>query len=75
VKKVAAEEALLPQDIRQQYERMTKAMGADALASVEGKNCTACYTEMTTQLSHNLQMQQVVVCRSCGRYLYLKDDN
>jgi uncharacterized protein len=71
--KVAEEEAKLPQDIRIQYERVIKSMGADALAAVEGQTCTYCYTEITTQLAHNLHRQQVVVCTSCGRYLYLKD--
>jgi predicted nucleic acid-binding Zn-ribbon protein len=72
-KKVADEEVKLPPDIRVQYERVIKSMGADALAGVDGRICTACYTEITAQLAHNLHMEQVVVCRSCGRYLYLKD--
>ena len=72
-KKVADEEVKLPPDIRVQYERVIKSMGADALAAVEGRICMSCHTEITAQLAHNLQMEQVVVCRSCGRYLYLQD--
>jgi len=72
-KKVADEEIKLPGDIRVQYERVIKSMGADALAGVDGRICTACYTEITAQLAHNLHMEQIVVCRSCGRYLYLKN--
>jgi uncharacterized protein len=75
LQQIAATEANLPKDIRTQYERVVKAMGADAMAAVEGRNCTACYTEITAQLAHNLQMEQVVMCRSCGRYLYLKDNS
>jgi uncharacterized protein len=72
-KKVAEQEANLPKDIRIQYERNIKSMGASALAAVEGRTCTSCYTEITEQLANNLHMEQVVVCRSCGRYLYLKE--
>jgi predicted nucleic acid-binding Zn-ribbon protein len=75
VRQIAEAEATLPSNIRQHYDRIIKAMGADALAAVEGKNCTACYTEITAQLAHNLQMQQFVMCRSCGRILYLKEEN
>ena len=71
--KVAAEEVKLPKDIRTQYERVIKTMGADALAAVEGRTCMSCHTEITEQLAHNLRMEQVVVCRSCGRYLYLQN--
>ena len=28
--------------------------------------------EITAQLGHNLLMQQFVMCRSCGRMLYMK---
>jgi predicted nucleic acid-binding Zn-ribbon protein len=72
MKEIAVEEAKLPNDTRQQYDRAVKAMGADALAAVEGKHCMACNTEITAQLAHNLQLGQFVVCRSCGRFLYLK---
>jgi len=70
---IGAEEAKLPSAIRPEYDRLIKAMGADALAAVEGKNCTACYTEMTVQLYHNVLKQQFVLCWNCGRVLYLKD--
>jgi len=72
-KQIAAEEAKLPPDVRQVYDRAVKAMGADAFASVENRICSACYTEITAQLGHNLLMQQFVMCRSCGRMLYTKD--
>jgi uncharacterized protein len=72
LKEIEEQERQLPPDISVQYERVVKAMGADSMASVEGRNCTACYTEITAQLYHNLLMKQVVLCRACGRYLYLK---
>jgi uncharacterized protein len=73
IQQIAAEEAKLSDDIRPQYQRLVKAMGADALASVEGKICAACYTELTTQLYHNVLKQQFVLCWNCGRVLYQKD--
>jgi uncharacterized protein len=73
-KLVADEEAKLPPEALAQYIRLVKAMGADALAAVEGKTCTACYTEMTTQYHHNVMLQQFVLCRNCGRVLYQKDE-
>jgi len=72
-KQIGAEEAKLPADIRQQYDREVKSKGADAFASVENRICSACYTEITAQLGHNLLMHQFVMCRSCGRMLYMKD--
>src|SRR5206468_9574684 len=72
-KQIAAEEAKLPPDVRQVYDRAVKAMGADAFAAVQDRICSSCYTEITAQLGHNLLMQQFVMCRSCGRMLYMKD--
>jgi uncharacterized protein len=73
IKQIEVEEAKLPEDIRPEYDRLIKAMGADALAGVEGKICAACYTELTTQLYHNVLKQQFVMCWNCGRVLYRKD--
>ena len=70
---VATAEVQLSPDIRQQYDRLIKAMGADTFAAVENRICQACNTEVTAQLAHNLLMQQYVTCRSCGRVLYLKE--
>ena len=70
---IGAEEAKLPEEARVQYDRLVKAMGADALAAVEGKTCTACFTDLTAQDKHNVLMRQFVMCRNCGRVLYLKE--
>jgi predicted CXXCH cytochrome family protein len=74
VKQIAEVEAGLPKDIRPQYERLVKAMGADALSLVENRTCTACHTEITAQQSNNLRMQQFLFCRSCARLLYCKEE-
>jgi predicted nucleic acid-binding Zn-ribbon protein len=74
LKQITVLEVELPEDVRPQYDRVIKTMGADGLAAVEGRHCTACYTEMTNQVLHNLQVKEFVMCRSCYRVLYVKFD-
>jgi hypothetical protein len=66
-------ELTLPLDIRQTYDREIAARGEDALAAVHNKTCMACYTEITAQAHNDLMLSQFVVCKSCGRALYLPD--
>jgi uncharacterized protein len=66
-------EATLPEDVRTQYNRLVSAMGADSISAVRGRTCVACYTEITAQNYNELRMEQFVVCKSCGRILYLAD--
>lgn len=63
----------LPDDMRQQYTRLTTAMGADAITAVEGRTCVACYTEITAQNYNELMQGHFVACKSCGRMLYLAE--
>ena len=72
-KQMADVEAKLPDDIRPHYQRLLSARGEDALSAVEGRSCTACYTEITQQNYHNLTCDQFVLCKSCGRILYLPE--
>jgi uncharacterized protein len=66
-------ESSLPADIRTQYERLVAAMGEGALSLVQGRTCTACYTEITAQSYNELLQQQFVPCKVCGRILYLPE--
>ncbi len=66
-----AQEAELPVKLRGQYERFVAAQGHDALATVHGQTCAACYTEITAQQYNELQQELFVLCKSCGRILYL----
>ncbi len=66
-----AHEAELPVKLRGQYERFVAAQGHDALATVHGQTCAACYTEITAQQYNELQQELFVLCKSCGRILYL----
>jgi predicted nucleic acid-binding Zn-ribbon protein len=73
LRQLAETETVLPADARAPYDRLVKARGEDALAVVQGRTCTACYTEITPQQSNDLMQDQVVYCKSCGRILYLAE--
>jgi predicted nucleic acid-binding Zn-ribbon protein len=73
LKQVADVEATLPADVRQQYARLSAAKGEDALSAVNGRTCSACYTEITAQAYNDLSQGKIVLCKSCGRILYLPE--
>jgi len=64
-------EASLPIDIGEQYRRISAAMNEDAFSLVENNNCSACYTSLTAQNYNDLRRGSFMVCKSCGRMLYL----
>jgi predicted nucleic acid-binding Zn-ribbon protein len=66
-------EAALPANLRAQYERLVAVRGHEALASVQGYSCASCYTEITAQQYNELQQELFVLCKSCGRILYLPE--
>lgn len=66
-------EASLPADVRIQYDRLVTARGDDALATVQGRTCAACYTEITAQMYNDLMVGLFVPCKNCGRILYLPE--
>lgn len=66
-----AEEAKLPADLRPMYQRTVASLGADGLAEARDRNCTSCNTEITLQMKEDLGYERFVLCRSCGRILYL----
>ena len=72
-KQLQEQEAALPVSLRAQYERIVASKGPDALSSVQGQSCTACYTEITAQQYNELQQELFVPCRACGRILYLPE--
>lgn len=73
LKQLHEQEVGLPASLRVQYERNIAATGPDALTSVQGQTCAACYTEITAQQYNELQQELFVSCRSCGRILYLPE--
>jgi len=72
-KELAQVEATLPDDIKPQYDRLIGSKAEDAMSAVEGKTCLACYTEITTQNHHDLLQGVLILCKSCGRILYLAE--
>ena len=72
-KQLQEQESSIPANIRPHYERVVAGMGHDALAGVKGRTCTNCYTEITAQQHNELQQEMYVLCKSCGRILYLPE--
>jgi predicted nucleic acid-binding Zn-ribbon protein len=66
-------EAALPANLRAQYERNVAAKGHEAMSAVAGQSCAACYTEITAQQYNELKQELFVLCKSCGRILYLPE--
>jgi len=72
-KQLQEQESALPANLRMQYERNIAAKGHDALSPVAGQTCAACYTEITAQQYNELKQELFVLCKSCGRVLYLPE--
>ncbi len=68
---LAEVEANVPAEIREMYDRVSKKRGEDALAAIEGRVCSSCYTEVTSQNYNELLDEKFVECKSCGRILYV----
>ena len=65
-------ETTLPEDVRIQYDRLILAKGMDTLSAVNGRICAACYTEITSQMLSELKREVFMLCKNCGRMLYLE---
>ncbi len=66
-------EAHLPEDIRPLYQRLVGARGEEAMAAAVNRSCVACYTEITAQMHNDLLAGRFVLCKTCGRLLYLPE--
>ena len=65
-------EATLPEDVRTLYDRHIAVKGVDTLSAVNGRVCSACYTEITSQMISELKREMFMLCKNCGRMLYLE---
>jgi predicted nucleic acid-binding Zn-ribbon protein len=66
-------DAMVPTDFKPLYDRQVNARGEDALAQVVERTCQACYTGITAQQFNELSQEQFVLCKNCGRILYLPE--
>jgi predicted nucleic acid-binding Zn-ribbon protein len=64
-------EKAIPSDIRSLYDRLITVNGADGLAAVRDKTCTSCYGELTLHHQRELDTGRLVLCKTCGRALYI----
>ena len=61
-------EAVINPDIREQYQRVIRQRGAEAMAVVESGACMGCNMSVTSQMLNDLiNCDTLVFCRSCGR--------
>jgi predicted nucleic acid-binding Zn-ribbon protein len=74
-------ESIIPEDVRDRYRRTVKQHGAEAMAPVEYDrkaqlaSCTGCFVSLTTQsLNELLNAHSLSFCKTCGRVLYLPDE-
>jgi hypothetical protein len=68
-----ATERELPADIRDLYDRAVKQKGAEAMAPLDGESCGGCFRQITGNMYSELLVGKVIMCRSCGRLLYLPE--
>jgi predicted nucleic acid-binding Zn-ribbon protein len=68
-----AAEDLLSGDYKQDYLRLARSRGEDALAPAEGGCCGGCSQTLTAQTLNLLKLDKPVFCKSCGRMLYLAE--
>ena len=68
-----ATERELPADIRDLYDRAVKQKGAEGMAPLDGESCGGCFRQITGNMYSELLMGKVIMCRSCGRLLYLPE--
>lgn len=70
---LTAAEEQLDGDFKDNYMRLSKSMGEDALASVDGDCCGGCSQTLTAQTMNLLKLDKPVFCKSCGRLIYLAE--
>jgi len=73
LKSIREVETSLPDDVRAMYDRLVAVKGDSAMSSVQGRTCTTCYTEITAQNQNDLMQEKLVLCKNCGRILYLPE--
>lgn len=70
-KQVTELTAKLPEDWLHAFRRIESTEGPDALASLSGRACSACYTDVTAQQLAVINSGNIQTCKNCGKFLYL----
>ena len=70
---LAEAELNVPEEIKDDYERLVRARGEEALAPLDGETCGGCYTNLRPQMLNELALGKAVFC-TCGRLLYTPED-
>ena len=68
-----AAEALLEGEFKDNYLRLSRSMGDDALAPAEGECCGGCSQTLKVQMFNLLTLDKPVFFKNCGRMLYLPE--
>jgi predicted nucleic acid-binding Zn-ribbon protein len=68
-----AAEDQLDGDFKANYLRLSRTMGEDSLAAVEGECCGGCSQVLTPQTINALRLDKPIFCQSCGRLIYLAE--
>ena len=68
----AAESQLSPEHLSK-YLRIVQSFKHEALSPLEGKICSSCATEVTSQMMNEVRSHMFVPCKSCNRLLYLSE--
>ncbi len=64
-------ERQLPGQVMEEYRRLVKASGENALAETDGETCGGCHSVLTTQTMSDLFSKKPVYCKNCGTFLYV----
>jgi predicted nucleic acid-binding Zn-ribbon protein len=72
IKRSESYSAEISPEVMRTYKRLLKLPNGVALASVEGRTCTGCYSNITLENLEVVKMMSgLVSCNSCGRILYI----
>ncbi|WDI41177.1 zinc ribbon domain-containing protein [Bremerella sp. P1] len=61
----------IPPEVRDDYKRVVKTRGEEALAAVVNNYCTQCNVQLRIQTVSDLKLGKPVFCSSCGAFLYI----
>ena len=72
---VKAAEQFLPGDAAANYRRLVGAYGSEGMAEVVNSTCTSCYVSQTPQQLLQLRTGQILFCKTCGKLLYIGEED